>query len=359
MKRRKFSFKKTALFFIVLILLMVLSFVGVYVIETSSVGGSNKPVSVEIKEGDNYYTLCSTLKEKDLIKSEFFYKIFLKINKPEKLVLGEYELNKTMNVKQIVDTLSDEKNQKDTSIKLTFKEGTTVTKIAQTIEEKTGIKGEEFLSKISDEEFINTLIKDYWFITDEVKNSQIYYDLEGYLYPDTYIFEKHELTTENIIKAILNNTDKKLSEIKSEIENNKYTAHQLLTLASLIELEASKEEDRAMVAGVFYNRLNNGWTLGSDVTTYYSAKKAMTETLTQADLDACNGYNTRCATMKSLPVGPIDNPSITAIKAAVNPVQTDYYYFVADNEKKVYFTKNATEHANIIAKLKKEGKWIG
>ena len=359
MKRRKFSFKKTALFFIVLILLLAVSFIGVYLFETSSVGGSNKPINIEVKEGDNYYTLSSDLKEKGLIKSEFFYKIFLKINKPGKLVLGEYELNKTMNVKKIVDTLSDEKNQIDTSTKLTFKEGTTVTTIAKIIEEKTDIKSEEFLNKINDEEFVNSLIKDYWFLTDEVKNSAIYYDLEGYLYPDTYIFEKHELTTENIIKTILNNTDKKLSEIKTDIENNNYTVHQLLTLASLIELEASSQEDRAMVSGVFYNRLNNNWTLGSDVTTYYSAKKAMTETLTKADLDVCNGYNTRCATMKGLPVGPIDNPSITAIKAAVNPVQTDYYYFVADSNKKVYFSKNATEHANIIAKLKKEGKWIG
>ena len=85
----------------------------------------------------------------------------------------------------------------------------------------------------------------------------------------------------------------------------------------------------------------------------------MTEALTGDDLNACNGYNTRCKTMQGLPVGPIANSSLTAIKAAINPEKTDYYYFVADSSKKVYFTKNATEHANIIAKLKKEGKWIG
>ena len=359
MKRRKFSFKKTALFFIVLILLVGLSFLGVYFFQTSSVGGSDKPISVVVEAGDNYYTLSSKLKKKDLIKSEFFYKIFLKINKPKKLVLGEYELSKKMNVKTIVNTLSDEKNIKDTSVKITFKEGTSVSKFASVLEAKTGVTSSEFLNKVNDEEFINTLINDYWFITDEVKNSQIYYDLEGYLYPDTYIFEKHELVPEKIIRIILNNTDKKLSDIKSEFGNSKYTIHQLLTLASLIELEAGSAEDRAMVSGVFYNRLNNNWSLGSDVTTYYSAKKAMTESLTKDDLDACNGYNTRCATMKGLPVGPIDNPGITSIKAALNPTMTDYYYFVADSSKKVYFTKNATEHANIIAKLKKEGKWIG
>ena len=85
----------------------------------------------------------------------------------------------------------------------------------------------------------------------------------------------------------------------------------------------------------------------------------MTEKLTKAELDACNGYNTRCPNMQGLPVGPICNPSMSAIKATLNPASTDYFYFVADSEKKVYFTKNANEHANTIAKLKKEGKWIG
>lgn len=334
-------------------------FLGVYIFETSSVGGSDKAVSVEVEKGDNYYTLSSKLKKNNLIRSEFFYKIFLKVNKPKKLVLGEYELNKKMDVRTIVKTLSDEKNLKDTSIKLTFKEGTNVLKFANVIEEKTDIKASEFLDKINDEEFIDSLIEKYWFITDDVKKKEIYYKLEGYLYPDTYVFEKYEVNTENIIKTILNNTDKKLTEIKSDIEGSSFSVHQLLTLASLIELEASSAEDRAKVSGVFYNRLNNGWALGSDVTTYYSAKKAMTEKLTKADLDACNGYNTRCATMKGLPVGPIDNPSLTSIKAAVSPEKTDCYYFVADSSKKVYFTKNANEHANIIAKLKKEGKWIG
>ena len=162
MKRRKFSLKKTALFFIVLIILIVLSFLSVFVVETSSVGG-NEVVSVEVAKGDNYYTLSSKLKEKDLIKSEFFYKIFLKLNRPGKLVLGEYELNKNMSVKKIVKTLSDEKNLKNTSVKLTFKEGTSVVRFARTIEEKTDISADDFLNKLNDEVFIDESIGKYWF----------------------------------------------------------------------------------------------------------------------------------------------------------------------------------------------------
>ena len=358
-KRRKFSFRKTALFFIVLILLIILVFLGLYKFNTSSVGGNDKAISIVVEKGDNYYTIASKLKNKDLIRSEFFYKIFLKLHKPSKLVLGEYVLNKSMNVSKIIETLSDEKNVKKNIVKLTLKEGTNVRQMAKAIEEKTGIKAADFLNKINDETYINTLIEKYWFITDAVKNPQIYYDLEGYLYPDTYIFEDNQMTIDIILSTILKNTDKKLTELKPDIEKSGYSVHQILTMASLVELEAVTESDRKTVAGVFYNRLNNKWSLGSDVTTYYASKKSMTEALTGDDLNACNGYNTRCKTMQGLPVGPIANSSLTAIKAAINPEKTDYYYFVADSSKKVYFTKNATEHANIIAKLKKEGKWIG
>ena len=359
MKRRKFSFKKTALFFIVLVVFIAALLVGFYKFSISSFNSDTKAIIVEVEKGDNYFTMANKLKSKKLIKSEFFYKIFLKLHKPGELVPGRYELNKSMDVHKIVDVLGDEKNILKDITKLTFREGLNAREIAKVIESNTDISADEFLSKISDENYINTLIDKYWFLTDEIKNKDIYYDLEGYLYPDTYNFEKNELVLEKIIETILNNTEKKLVEYRNEIEKSKYTVHNILTLASLVELEASSAEDREVVAGVFYNRLNNKWALGSDVTTYYAAKKAMTESLTKAELDECNGYNTRCARMQGLPVGPIDNPSITAIKAAINPADTDYYYFVADSSKKVYFTKNANEHAAIIAKLKKEGKWIG
>ena len=313
-------------------------------LQTSSVSNSKKAVSFEIENGDTYSTIATKLKKQDLIKSEFFYKLYVKVNRPNNLMAGTYNLNKSMSVSKIIKTL---------------REGLNARQMASIIAKKTDITEEEFLNKISDENYIDSLKEKYWFITDSVKNSQIYYDLEGYLFPDTYTFEIKELSLDNILDTILKNTDKKLSEVKDQVENSNYNIHQILTLASLVEQEAVTDEDRANVAGVFVNRLNNNWALGSDVTTYYAAKKPMTEKLTKAELDACNGYNTRCVTMKGLPVGPINNPSLSAIKAAVNPASNNYYYFVADSDKKVYFTKNANEHAQIIAKLKKEGKWIG
>ena len=157
---------------------------------------------------------------------------------------------------------------------------------------------------------------------------------------------------------MLDNTDKKLKKYESSFANSKYSIHEILTLASIVELE-SVGNDRAGVAGVFFNRLNIKQTLGSDVTTYYGAKIDMNERdLTQAELTSINGYNTRVSSMAGkLPIGPICNPSVLSVEAVLNPTKSDYYYFVADKNKKVYYTKNYNEHLAIIKKLKSEGLW--
>lgn len=356
-KVRKFKVGKFLLFLLLLIIVLILILLGIYKYQTSAVSSNTDPKTITVDEGDNYFSIASKLKEKNLIRSETFYKLYLKLAKPDSLITGDYELNEAMSVREIVKVLSDKDGGKNNTIKLTFREGLNITQMAKIVEEKTDITANEFINKIADKTFLQSLQQDYWFITDDIYNTEIYYPLEGYLYPDTYHFEPSELDIETIVRKILDNTKVKLEPYKNQLQNGSYSIHQILTLASIVELESVSDSDRAMVAGVFYNRLNNNWSLGSDVTTYYASKKAMTESLTQSDLTACNGYNTRCTSMIGLPVGPIDNPSISSINAALNPTESDYYYFVADTNKKVYFTKNATEHDRIISKLKDEGIW--
>lgn len=356
-KVRKFKVGKFLLFLLLLIIVLILILLGIYKYQTSAVSSNTDPKTITVDEGDNYFSIASKLKEKNLIRSETFYKLYLKLAKPDSLITGDYELNEAMSVREIVKVLSDKDGGKNNTIKLTFREGLNITQMAKIVEEKTDITADEFINKIADKTFLQSLQQDYWFITDDIYNTEIYYPLEGYLYPDTYHFEPSELDIETIVRKILDNTKVKLEPYKNQLQNGSYSIHQILTLASIVELESVSDSDRAMVAGVFYNRLNNNWSLGSDVTTYYASKKAMTESLTQRDLTACNGYNTRCTSMIGLPVGPIDNPSISSINAALNPTESDYYYFVADTNKKVYFTKNATEHDRIISKLKDEGIW--
>lgn len=358
MKKRRLSLRKCLIFLFILIIVLLLVLLITYKSEISAVSTDTSPKTFVVRQGDNYFSLGERLKENGLIKSTTFYKLYLSLNKPKNtLVSGNYELNKAMSIPEIIKILSDKSNQSDSGVQITFREGLNIRQIAKIVERKTGISEGDFINTASDKEYVKSLEAKYWFLTDNVLNDQIYYALEGYLFPDTYTFAPENLTSKDIIEKMLDNTEKKLEQYKNQIESGTYNIHQILTLASLIELEAKTDEDRAMVAGVFYNRLNNNWSLGSDVTTYYAAKKSLSETLTKTDLNDCNGYNTRCTSMRGLPVGPIDNPSISSIEAAINPTQNSYYYFVADTNKKVYFTRNANEHEQIIEKLKDEGKW--
>ena len=160
---------------------------------------------------------------------------------------------------------------------------------------------------------------------------------------------------------MLDEMDKKLSKYKDAINKSDLSVHEIITLASVVELEGAKATDRKGVAGVFYNRLASSAypTLGSDATTYYASKiDDWSYSLTYKELNDCkNKYNTRCSSNTGLPIGPICNPGIESIEATINPDKHEYYYFVADCNGKVYLTKNSTEHNNIINKLKKEDNW--
>ena len=215
------------------------------------------------------------------------------------------------------------------------------------------------MSKLNDKSYLDTLIKDYWFLTDAIKNKDIYYSLEGYLYPDTYEFYS-TASVDDIFRKMLNNMQKKLDKYKNEIESSKYSIHEMLTLASIIELEAGNANDRKGVAGVFYNRLKAGWSLGSDVTTYYAEKiDNWSRDLYKSELSKCNKYNTRSSCMAGkLPVSPICNPGISSIEACIEPKEHKYYYFVADKYGKTYFSKTDSEHTSTVSRLKREGLWI-
>lgn len=354
---RRFSWSKFLLFLLILAVVSCLCLILVYFFEIGPVSSSKSYKTITIEKGDKLYTISSKLKKNNLIKSEFFYKLYLKFNKPSDLIVGDFNLSENMGVEKIIDTLSNEKNRVVNTVRLTFREGINIRQMAKIVEDNTEISSEDFINKVSDKEYIKSIQSNYWFLTDDIYDEKIYYPLEGYLFPDTYEFEKKKVSAEGIIKKMLDNTLSKLDSYKASMEASAYSVHDLFTLSSLIEQEAVTKEDRLAVSSVFYNRLRIGMSLGSDVTTYYAAKKSLTESLTKAELDECNGYNTRCLTMRGLPVGPISNFDVTSMEAAINPSTSDYYYFVADKNKKVYFTKTLNEHNQTVAKLKKDGLW--
>ena len=213
---------------------------------------------------------------------------------------------------------------------------------------------------MNDNDFIGKKIQEYWFLTDSIKNSKIYYPLEGYLFPNTYAFLNKDVTSKEIIEKMLDEMDIQLSKYKSQIDSSEYSLHELMTLASIVELEGASADDRAAVAGVFYNRLKDGWVLGSDVTTYYYLKiDDFKQSLNgNKNLFTCDyAYNTRCTSFVGLPVGPVSNPGNESIAAVMNYKKHNYYYFVADCKGKTYLSKDATEHYNTINRLKNDNNW--
>ncbi len=350
--------KKILLF---LVLFIILSGVAIFIYINSMlkpVSNDNTKIEFEVSDNMAYLSLSSSLYEKKLIKSELFYKIYVKMKKPTKLEAGIYYLSKSMSLEEIIETFEKGTTSVADTIMITFPEGINMRKVAKIISEKTDNSYEDVLKVATDKEYINTLISEYWFLTDSILNSQIYYPLEGYLFPNTYqILPDYD--TKEIFEVMLKQMDKELTKYKSEIEASKYNVHQMLTLASIVELESKSKPDRKGVAGVFYNRLKINEPLGSDVTTYYGSKiDNFSQKLKQSQLDDCtNGYNTRQNCRVGLPVGPIANSSIESLEAAIEPDTNDYLFFVADCNGKVYYSKNNSEHNSIISRLIMEGNW--
>lgn len=347
----------------IFVFLLMVALIGLHWYKGSlgPVGKSDELISVEIKSGSTYTSIGDMLEEKKLIQSKFTYKIYLKLNPPKKeLKAGTYYLSENMGVEKIISILSDSTASINTDqISITFREGINMRAIAREIAKNTNNKEEDVFALLNDKEYLQSLINEYWFIDNSILNESLYYPLEGYLFPNTYYFKNKDVTVKEIFKVLLDEMNKQLEPLKKDIIASKYNFHQLSTLASIIELESADLEHRGLVGGVFYNRLNAGMSLGSDPTTYYGLKIEISDReLTREEFNTPNAYNTRAATMAGkLPVGPICIPSITSLKAAINPTPTDSYYFVADKNGVTYFTKNYNEHLAKIEELKAKGLW--
>lgn len=317
---------------------------------------SEKTIMFEVKKGWGLNTALEELENKKLIKNALVLKIYSKINNYSFVYAGNYKLSDSMTATEIIESLVNGDNIENESITVTFVEGKKfpyyVTKMSETF----GFKEEDVYALTTDPEYLNSLINKYWFIGTEILNKDLYYPLEGYLFADTYEFKKNS-TIEDVIGKMLDQMDQKLSVYKEEITASGRSVHTLLTMASMVELEAVTAEDRLVVAGVFYNRLDKNIAMGSDVTTYYAERKEMTESLYMSEINACNAYNTRGECAKIFPVGPICSASYSSITAAITPTITDYYYFVADKNNKVYFSKTNEDQLKVIKDLRNKGLW--
>ena len=327
---------------------------------SSPIGGGNDPIAVTIPEGSSNEKIGRILEEKGLIRSTTFFKIYIKLFNINKLNSGSYKLNKEMSLKVIIDELQKTNYNSEDEISITFKEGITMRGVATVIANNTNNTEEDVMNVFKDTDYLKSLVKDYWFITDAILDNKIYYPLEGYLFPDTYRFRNKDVTVKEIFKKLLDQMDTVLSEYKEDIEKNKHNVHEILTIASLVEKESRDNEDyRKKVASVFENRIKRGWSLGSDVTTYYALKiDNAVEWIKQNCRKDKNGnpvncinyqtvspYNTRLqdgSMNGKLPIGPISTVSESSIKSVLYHDDTDYIYFISNIKTgEMFFYSNA------------------
>lgn len=326
----------------------------------TKVSSNDEDIKIIIPLGTGKDGIADILKENNIIRSTLGFKIYVKLNNITDFKAGEYSLKQNMSLKEITETLQSGVLYNQDNIDFTYLEGKNIRWLAEKIAETTNNTQDDVYNLLENEQYIDSLIDKYWFITDDIKNKDIYYSLEGYLFPDTYELENEDVTVEEIFGKMLDKMEEVLNEYKDEIENSGLTTHEILTIASIIEMESVHSEDRKDVASVIYNRLDINMAIQSDVTTYYAFKIDMGERdLYQKELDTYNPYNTRGPNMEGkLPVGPISSVSKTSIEAAINPNETDYLFFVADKNGKIYFSRTSSEHDKIITELKTQGLWF-
>lgn len=283
--------------------------------------------------------IASILYEDGFIANKNYFILEAKLeHATDDFIAGEYAISSNMSSTEILSLLTTNISDDEETIKFTIPEGYTIDQIAEVLENKNIVTKEEFLDAVKNRNYTS----DYSFLRDMPLNRDYKYQLEGYLFPDTYIVRKN-ITSEEIVIMMLNRFESILSRYASYIQSSKYTIHDLLTIASIVEQEAKLDEERPMIAGVIYNRLDSEMRLQMCSTVQYSLNKRKTS-LTLQDLEKDKPYNTYL--YSGLPIGPICNPGEASIKAAIMPTIHDYYYFVLkDSDTGAhYFSTTSDEH---------------
>jgi UPF0755 protein len=303
---------------------------------------SKSQKTVEIPIGSSVTGIAQTLEKNGVIKNAKVFKYYVKLKNEGGFMAGDYQLSPSMDVPEIVSRLKTGKVLAKASFKITIPEGKQLKEIAAIMATATKQNEDDVFNKLNDKEFIKELMVKYpEVLSDEIMNGSIKYKLEGYLFPATYPFYKPNPSVEEMVTAMLDKTRTVLADYAEESDAKKLSIHQLLTMASLVEEEATGNADRKKIASVFYNRMKKGMPLQTDPTVLYAQGKHKEKVLYK-DLEVSSPYNTYQHT--GLPPGPIANAGKVSIEAALEPEETDFYYFLATAEGDVIFTKTLEEH---------------
>ena len=364
-KKKKKSKSKGCLVTVLVLLVLVAGggYFGYGYVQDSlkPVDASSKDyVTVQIPDGANVQEIGSTLEKSGLVKHGLIFSLYAKYYSHANLKSGYYNLKKSMSTDELIQELEKggtPEAQAPVLANLTIPEGYTLEQIAQTVgqlqgEFKEPLTAEAFLAKAQDETFISQLVSKYPNLLGSLptKDSGVRYRLEGYLFPATYTI-KDSTTVESLIDEMVAAMDKAMSPYYATIKEKNLTVNELLSIASLVEKEGAKTEDRKKIAGVFYNRLNLGMPLQSNIAILYAQGKLGKKTSLKEDAEIDTNIDSPFNVYKKegLMPGPVDSPSLSALEATINPSKTDYLYFVANVETgAVYFANTYEEHAKNV-----------
>ncbi|MDQ0269552.1 endolytic transglycosylase MltG [Cytobacillus purgationiresistens] len=298
--------------------------------------------SVEIPIGSSVSGIGQVLEDNGIIKDARVFKYYVKLRNESGFMAGTYNLKPSMTMGEITESLKTGNIEQEVVFKITVPEGKQLQQIAGIIGEKTGQSGEEVFDQLNDEKFIKSMIKKYpSILTEEILAEDILNPLEGYLFPATYDYFTEEPTVEEVVTPMLDKTNAVIKEFSAEMEAQDYTPHTLLTMASLIEEEATAQVDRDQIASVFFNRLDIDMPLQTDPTVLYAHGEHKSRTLYE-DLKIDSPYNTY--KYNGLTPGPIANAGVTSIEATLYPAETEFLYFLATPSGEVLFSKTLDEH---------------
>jgi len=336
------------LFIILLILAILVAGLWFFKITFLCQNGKGLIKSFEIKEGEGVHQISRNLKSQGLIANSFIFETYIWATKSgSKILAGEHKINDHWSIRQLVNFLISG-NALENERTITILEGWNLRDIVNYFvkegiitesDELYGLVGYPGVDYTGNFTLPNPkdFSSDYEFLIEKPKNLS----LEGYLFPDTYRVYKNA-SLEDIIKKMLDNFDKKIdSKILGEIDNQNKKLYDILTLASIIEKEAKTLEDKKRVAGVYYNRLKIGMALQADPTVNYITEK-QTDRPSHEDLEVKSLYNTY--KYPGLPPGPICNPGLDSIMAAIYPEKNNYMYFLNTPDGKMIFSKTLSEH---------------
>jgi len=323
--------------FLAAILFLIFIGLAFYIFNRQAVfshGTQSNTQTFELKAGEGVTEIARRLERGNLIQNAYYFDYYVwKTQSRGKIQAGSYELTGQMTVPEIVAILSVGKVISNET-KVTFPEGSSLQQMSEALKGK-GFDGDEFLRLAKCACGVKT---DFDFLKSRPDKST----LEGFLFPDTYIFRK-DATAADIVNRMLENFGEKLTQAMSaKIFSDNRNIFQVVTMASILEKEAKTSEDMKLASGIFWKRIADGMPLQSCATVAYVLGKDKVQ-FSFDDTRTPSPYNTYLN--KGLPPGPINNPGLVAIQAAIYPTASDYNFFLTDpNTGQMLYARTLAEH---------------